>query len=230
MVFLTADTHFGHINLTQAGKTPSKARPFQDAAEMEEELVRRWNSVVGPRDSVYHLGDVVWGRGRNLERYDVLNRLNGKIHLIRGNHDRDIWQYQHRTPRFESIQDLVTIKYCKRKVVLCHYPLESWDCSLHGSAHFHGHTHGSLPPDLNRLRQDVGVDCWDFTPVHIEALLTIMDDRAEAINRRAVEHSRATVERLVGGPPTDPVDGSPGILSETARLSRSQTRTIFHPH
>lgn len=87
-LFFTADTHFGHTNLTRAGNAPDKARPFDTVEEHDERLVKQWNTVVGPRDTVYHLGDVCWGTRK--DRYAILGRLNGKIHLIRGNHDRDI--------------------------------------------------------------------------------------------------------------------------------------------
>ncbi len=203
-LFFTADTHFGHTNLTRAGRTPEKARPFDTVEEHDDYLVRQWNAVVRPHDTVYHLGDVCWGRG-GVEKFKILERLNGNIHLIRGNHDRDIKGHGnlHRCrwilgqdvvnrpgDRFETIQDLFTLKHNGRKIVLCHYPLTEWDSSFHGSIHLHGHCHHNLPQDPDRLRQDIGVDGWDWTPVSVEAVFTLMDEKAKTINARTIERSR----------------------------------------
>lgn len=84
----------------------------------------------------------------------------------------------------------MTIKHDGRKIVLCHYPLESWDSCLYGSIHLHGHCHHNLPPDPDKLRQDVGVDGWDWSPVSAAAILHLMDEKAKAINHRIIERSR----------------------------------------
>jgi len=47
-------------------------------------MVDKWNSFVPPGDTVLHLGDLVF-KG-NPKHY--LERLNGKIYLVPGNHDR----------------------------------------------------------------------------------------------------------------------------------------------
>ena len=54
-VFFTADTHFGHANVIRFDD-----RPFGSVDEMDEELIRRWNSKVGTEDFVYVLGDMIW--------------------------------------------------------------------------------------------------------------------------------------------------------------------------
>jgi calcineurin-like phosphoesterase family protein len=54
-VFFTSDTHFGHANIIKYC-----GRPFASVEEMNRELIARWNAVVGPRDTVYHLGDRAW--------------------------------------------------------------------------------------------------------------------------------------------------------------------------
>jgi calcineurin-like phosphoesterase family protein len=53
--------------------------------EMNEAIVDRWNSVVGKRDTVWHLGDVCFGPSENLS---ILERLRGTKNLILGNHDQ----------------------------------------------------------------------------------------------------------------------------------------------
>jgi calcineurin-like phosphoesterase family protein len=56
-VFFTSDTHFNHANIISYC-----SRPFSSADEMNREIIARWNAVVGPEDTVYHLGDFAMGR------------------------------------------------------------------------------------------------------------------------------------------------------------------------
>ena len=51
-VFVTADHHWGHANILGYCD-----RPFDNVEEMDAEMVRRWNEVVGSDDEVFHLGD-----------------------------------------------------------------------------------------------------------------------------------------------------------------------------
>lgn len=71
-VFFVSDTHFGHRGIIEFSET-KPFRPFASIEEHDEELVRRWNSVVGVKDIVWHLGDFCFGK-RNLE---IAARLNG---------------------------------------------------------------------------------------------------------------------------------------------------------
>jgi predicted phosphohydrolase len=98
-IFFTADTHFGHANVIKYAK-----RPFASAHDMNMELVRRWNEVVQPKDTVYHLGDVGLCPPNSLQR--ILERLNGTIHLVIGNHDKGIARVR---DRFASVSPLVEI-------------------------------------------------------------------------------------------------------------------------
>jgi hypothetical protein len=68
----TSDHHFGHKNIIA-----HNSRPFASVEEMDEALIARWNSVVGPDDVVYHLGDFSFGP----QAY-YLPRLNGEKHLV----------------------------------------------------------------------------------------------------------------------------------------------------
>lgn len=61
-------------------------RPFDTVTQMDETLLNNWNAQVSGKDTVYVLGDAFFkGEERRLE---ILRRLNGKKHLIKGNHDR----------------------------------------------------------------------------------------------------------------------------------------------
>ena len=78
--FFTSDTHFYHDNILKYCN-----RPFSSVDEMNEKLIKNWNSVVGKNDIVWHLGDFCFGRKENVS--EILSKLNGKINLVMGNHD-----------------------------------------------------------------------------------------------------------------------------------------------
>ncbi len=57
------------------------------------------------------------------EMNELLTRLNGRLYLITGNHDRFVRQPEFRSSRFTWIKPYEEISDNKRKVVLCHYPI-----------------------------------------------------------------------------------------------------------
>jgi len=178
--FFTSDTHFGHAKIIEYSK-----RPFASVEEMDRELIRRWNEVVGPNDSVYHLGDFAVGKDCGpAETY--LDQLNGKITLIVGNHESRALRC---TNRFEFVTGIMEIsikveedvpkelltpllprftkRTVKQDVTLCHYAMKVWNKSHHGAWQLYGHSHGTLPDPLDARQLDVGVDCWDFRPITV---------------------------------------------------------------
>ncbi len=155
--FFTSDTHFGDHRVLNL-----YPRPFASVADMNAELVRRWNAVVAPEDEVWHLGDFA----RTAKHASaILTQLNGAKRLIVGNNDPE--------PRLEhgwaSIAPYAEVELDGRFLVLCHYPFRSWNRQHRGAVNLHGHSHGRLKP-LPRQR-DVGVDVWDYRPVNLAQLL-----------------------------------------------------------
>lgn len=80
MKYFTSDLHFGHKNIIKY-----EDRPFSSVEEMDEFLIYKWNSKVGKNDEVYILGDFGFVSGTRAN--ELLDRLNGKKFLIKGNHD-----------------------------------------------------------------------------------------------------------------------------------------------
>lgn len=154
--FYISDTHFDHAKIITLTK-----RPFANVDEMNAEMVKRWNSVVTNKDTVYHLGDFAWKRNEYWRA-----QLNGHIVWVPGNHDsnaptldRDYWE----------IQD------GPWKLVLFHYPIVSWNGFHKGYFHFYGHVHGQpleyMPLDWRARAFDVGVECLDYTPQTAEQII-----------------------------------------------------------
>lgn len=164
--YFTSDTHFGHTNIIGFCD-----RPFDSIHSMNEALIFNWNSVVDPNDHVYHLGDFALCPTKAAT--EIAYALNGKIHLVEGNHDRRKNVRGSLKERFEWVKSYHEMNYEKTKIVLCHFPSETWNKSHRGSWHLHGHSHGNLPSPTKR-RQDVGVDTNDFYPYHLEEIAKIM--------------------------------------------------------
>jgi calcineurin-like phosphoesterase family protein len=175
-VMFTSDTHFGHTNIIKFCD-----RPFKDAHHMNEELIRKWNEVVNPGQVVFHLGDFAYKYGQNLPR--LLDRLNGDIILIRGNHDKESdLKY------FKEVHDLAEVVVEGQRIIMCHYAMRVWNHSFRGSWHIYGHSHGTLEPDWTRKLCDIGVDSWGYKPVSFQQL------KAEML-----QHGRETVKDLNDG-------------------------------
>lgn len=148
MIWFWSDTHFGH-----AGIIKHCNRPYQDVEHMNDSLVTAWNYRVRPNDTIYLLGDFAFGRGVR----EIFDRLYGRKHLVIGNHDE-------RNPEvgrcpWESQSDLLTIRDNGRRIIACHYPLETWKGAQKGYLHIHGHSHGSLKRKIAH-RFDVGVEVF----------------------------------------------------------------------
>lgn len=161
--FFTADTHFGHSNIIKYCK-----RPYSCAQEMNEMLIKNWNDVVTPSDTVYHLGDFAFDN--NPEKY--LCRLNGQKFLIKGNHDKKPCFV---LPGWTHVYDYKEIKIEKQTIILFHYALRVWNKSCHDSWSLYGHSHGKLPDDPMSLNMDVGVDCHGYTPISFEKIRVLMN-------------------------------------------------------
>lgn len=131
---------------------------------MDAALVKGWNEAVGPEDEVWHLGDVARKPSGVAE---LLGRLNGTKHLIRGNNDPPATVA---AVGRASVADYRELEHDGRFLVLCHYPFETWNRKGAGSVHLHGHSHGRLRPMTRRF--DVGVDVHGFRPVTLEEILS----------------------------------------------------------
>ncbi|HET6504267.1 MAG TPA: metallophosphoesterase family protein [Amycolatopsis sp.] len=175
-VWFTADTHFDH-------QLVAGLRGFDSPGEHDAYVVEQWNAVVGPRDQVWHLGDVGMG---SLARFaETLRRLHGEIHLITGNHDAP-WpglRQAHKHQRawlehFTTVQAYARRRIAGRNVLLCHFPYEGdhseedraaqYRLPDHGLWLLHGHVHGAWR--IRGRQLNVGLDVNAMRPVHLDAI------------------------------------------------------------
>jgi len=174
MIYFTADTHFHHTNIIKMGD-----RPFENIEEMNEALIDNWNSIVHKSDKIYILGDFLF-RAKATRANEILRRLKGVKHLIKGNHDEYIKKPDFDLSLFEWIKDYEVISYKDARFILFHYPILEWEHYHRKSAHLYGHVHKntshirSETPDkfamMSERAINVGVEMNNYRPVSAEEI------------------------------------------------------------
>jgi len=187
-IFFTADCHFNHANIIKYCNRPFYTKDdFIDfnperlaymvwknekikqkrINQMNEHLIKQWNSVVTENDLVYHVGDFSYGNQETIR--DLENRLNGKIVHILGNHDKN-----------NGVKSRITkciMEFGTKEIFVQHHPPEF--CILSDFA-ICGHVHEKwkhkiLTDNINShpdyIIINVGVDVWNYTPVSMNNVL-----------------------------------------------------------
>lgn len=170
-ILFSGDPHFFHENIIR-----HCGRPWKTTEEHNEALITNWNKTVNKGDTVYLLGDfaMIPTQQDNLPRmkhYRKLRmRLNGRIILIRGNHDQMSNVVYDEC--FSEVYDLREISIDSEKLTLCHYPMRSWNASVNGRGHLFAHVHSRLEHVDTGVSCDVGVDVpeWNYAPVSWDIL------------------------------------------------------------
>ena len=167
MKFYIADWHYDHKNILAYDN-----RPFKNVEEMNAELIKRWNNAVSNEDIVYILGDMFWCKLTKASV--VLDKLNGKKILIKGNHDRCDKQF---VSKFEKVVDYLEIKDGDRHVVLCHYPIPCFKNHYYGWYHLYGHVHSSFEYNMmehnkHLMKELYAVPCKMY---NVGAMMPYMD-------------------------------------------------------
>lgn len=179
-VYFTSDTHFNHTNIISYCQ-----RPFKNVDEMNERIIANWNEVVGENDIIFHLGDFCLGGAAEWTR--LLERLNGKIYLIMGNHDRKNIR-QGFMDRFEHVAMQMHIEVGKQRIYLNHYPFLCFEGGYKDVWQLFGHVHTrktNTGIDAGRLKYlyptqyDVGVDNNNFAPVSFVQVKRIINKQVE---------------------------------------------------
>lgn len=187
--WFTADLHLGHRNIIDYCN-----RPFADTDAMNCALIDRWNGAVESGDTVFVLGD--FALGQIADTLPLARELSGRKVLLAGNHDRCWFGHGDRSKPWvqryieagfdEIIQGSSRLNVAGLEVELCHFPYEG-DSRDHdryvefrppdeGGLLLHGHVHDRWTRQGRMI--NVGVDVWDFKPVH------------EAVVRRELELAR----------------------------------------
>jgi len=133
---------------------------------MTEAMIKEWNDLIEPADTVYILGDVAFLSGHNAAL--VMMRLNGIKILVEGNHDRKTLMDVNFRNEFKEVHKYLDITYNGTKVVMFHYPIAEWDQMHRGSVHLHGHLHGGVSGMEKYRCRDMGMDATGMIAITME--------------------------------------------------------------
>lgn len=161
-IWFTADHHFCHANIIKYC-----GRPFRDVHEMDTTMIARWNTLVKPNDLVYHLGDFALASLPVMQ--EIRKSLNGRIILLKGNHDGS-WA------RCDKIGFDLVARSVSDIMEMCWFDMAHRPDHFSASTHkdgfiLCGHVHEKWKLKGNIL--NVGVDQWDFYPVHFQQIMEV---------------------------------------------------------
>ncbi|WP_312370744.1 metallophosphoesterase family protein [Lachnoclostridium sp.] len=174
MTYFTADLHFGYKNILKF------RTQFTDVERMDSFILSMWNQKVGDEDEVYILGDLTHQSIDANTTVNYIEKLNGKKHLIVGNHDLHLLKDSKMRHYFKSIDWMKIIKLDDKMLTLSHFPIVEWTDSHRNvgegkSLHLYGHTHDSKTEGVYEFLKknypyalNVGVDINHFEPVTLE--------------------------------------------------------------
>lgn len=167
--WLYADPHFYHRNIVRfTNHDGSKLRPWDDAEEMTEDMIRWYNELVDAGDRVYLLGDVAFSKK---DMWNSVGRLKGRKCLVPGNHDPK--QMKAYIDLFDDVRGYVQ----RNGFILSHIPIHPgsmgrWKINIHG--HLHANR-VQLLPDRYDTPDDryvcVSVEHTNFRPILLDTVL-----------------------------------------------------------
>jgi len=178
MIYFTSDLHLGHDR-----EFIYKSRGFDNIKQMNDAVITNWNELVKPEEEVYINGDVMLGD--NTAGLELFKQLNGKIHIIWGNHDTDV-----RKELLRACSNVVStgyadmLRYAKYHFFLTHYPcmtgnlekesLKKTTLNLFGHTHSKNKFYNDMP-----FMYNVAMDAHNCTPVSIDEIIMDMNDKVK---------------------------------------------------
>ena len=171
--FLVSDTHFGHRAMCSKEEDGSKIRHWDDPDKMDQDLIYLWNETVGPKDLVYHLGDVVINR----RCLPTLGKLNGRKVLIKGNHD--LFRDEEYKVYFEKILAYHSMK----NYLLSHMPVHPASFDQRYLGNIHGHLHDKRVLDqegeIDKRYYCVSIELTDWKPIAFDEVISKIEKERE---------------------------------------------------
>jgi len=185
MIYFTSDQHFGHKNIIQYCN-----RPYSSIEEMNESLINNFNNIVTGDDVTYHLGDFALSK----KYLPIVQRLNGKHHLITGNHDhcypwkgfKNKYINLYLDAGFSTIEREMELEIDGLGLCLLNHMPYIGDSHnndryqqfrpVKDNKHRHllcGHIHNKWKMTDNMI--NVGVDVWDYKPASIEQIFNLIN-------------------------------------------------------
>lgn len=173
MTWFTSDYHLNHFRIIMYDD-----RPFSSIEEMNNTLMRNAHDAISKNDTVYYLGDLAFmTKSEQIREYMDRVCSKGRWYFLRGNHDNKknvevIKDYAYDN----AVHDILEVSINGQFIVLCHYPLLSWNKSVHGSWHIHGHNHRICDFKDGAKRMNVAVNLNNYFPVSFDTVREYMKE------------------------------------------------------
>lgn len=149
---------------------------------MDAKLLGNLNDLVGPKDTLYFLGDFCLSKDRrDIQAYRNRIMCEDIIFLL-GNHDKrkDI------IPVFgdTNVHYYLEAEFADIRFVMLHYAMRIWNKSHKppGSIHLYGHSHAKIEDQPWGRSMDVGIDnayrlFGEYRPFSLAEIMSIMKKR-----------------------------------------------------
>ena len=172
-IFLTSDLHFGHSK-----DFLWSPRGFQSSEEHDENIIKKYNSIITNEDDVYILGDLMLGD--NDDGMKKLEQLNGNLYIVLGNHDTPtrVEKYKNYS-KVKSVLYADVIKFKKWTFYLSHCPMiVSYEGDESKLWSLHGHTHSKDKFGEYYHCYNVALDAHDNYPIKLEDVIIDIQNKA----------------------------------------------------
>lgn len=186
--WFTSDLHWGHKNIIKYCN-----RPYPSIEVMQAALLKNYNSLVKDTDTVLFLGDMWFHRNA---QPGVMQQFNGRKSLLRGNHDRRWSTSQLLEFGFDAVfEDHFEGEIAGRPVRFSHYPWSGFSSDKryeekrppkeNDRVLIHGHIH-SFDALTTQGTVHVGVDAWNYAPVHVDQVVPLVDQALDQMSKSRV--------------------------------------------
>lgn len=200
-VWFVSDLHYYHGKPFILGP-----RNYGTLNEAMQDLKQKWKQYVSPQDIVFNLGDLIVGAGDKTTEamYEMLALPCAHHYFLWGNHNAGVKQFYDDAKadlgfadnvevypltlpgyNFTYLGDYAELQIDGQIVVICHYPIASWNHISKEAFMLHGHCHRNLKDDIGLKRLDVGWD-WQKRPVEWNEIVKELAPRKQ----KAVDHHK----------------------------------------
>jgi calcineurin-like phosphoesterase family protein len=156
--WIISDTHFFHANIGRYCDRPDG---------WQEKIIENWNRLIHPEEVVFHVGDLALGKKENLEGLAAL--LNGRLYLMRGNHDRRGIVHYHQM-EITLVPDPYRMNHPSGlQLIFSHRPILPLEPDV---LNLHGHIHNNPAPELGPRHINLCVEVRDYRPWWLGEILT----------------------------------------------------------
>ena len=155
--WIISDTHFFHTNIGRYCDRPDG---------WQERIIENWDRFINPEEVVFHAGDLALGKKEDLEVLASL--LNGRLYLMRGNHDRRSSAFYHHLGISLVPDPYLLVHPSGLRLVFSHRPILPLEA---GVLNLHGHIHNNPAPELGARHVNLCVEVRKYRPWRLSEIV-----------------------------------------------------------